>query len=230
MPEQITLYGHGYSPYCISAYIAFDEAGVDYTHHVIDVTNKPAWFIESVNPVGKIPAITYGGPSVPPDQPSPESRKISESRVIADFVADLNPAAHLVPADLLARVDMRLAILDWVHHGLGVWSGVFSGPRPTEDLFVWLEDLQRRLPPTGFVAGTFSLADIVMVPFLKLPVWFWENGLAKGDGKKYLEMLQEPKFARLRKYLEDLDARPSVQRSWDVEALLERWPDILKGN
>ena len=77
---------------------------------MIDLQNKPAWYAPKVNSASKVPAIAYGGPKVPPDQPSPESIKITESLVLLEFVADLYPNAHLLPADPVQRARVRFFV------------------------------------------------------------------------------------------------------------------------
>ncbi|KAH9926322.1 uncharacterized protein BXZ73DRAFT_90980 [Epithele typhae] len=119
----------------------------------------------------KIPCISYGGPATDPAAPSPESRTIPESLVIAELLADLHPAAALVPADPLAKADMRL----FAH-----------------------------LPPAaGFAAGAFSLADVAVAPFLLRGEVLMRYEIRKypvGEGRRVLDALAEPRFARLAKY------------------------------
>lgn len=45
----------------------------------------------------QVPVITYGGPNVPPEEPSPLSFKLAESLVILGFLADLFPNSRLLP-------------------------------------------------------------------------------------------------------------------------------------
>ncbi|KAH0834663.1 hypothetical protein J3R83DRAFT_10178 [Lanmaoa asiatica] len=92
MSDQITFYHD-----TRKVELALLEAGASYTPHGFDIYNKPAWFAQ-VNPLtGKIPAITYGGPNVPPEEPSPLSFKLTESYVILEFLADLFPNSGLLP-------------------------------------------------------------------------------------------------------------------------------------
>lgn len=59
--------------------LALEEAGIPHEKYQIDLQNKPEWYAPKVNPASKVPAVAYGGPAVPADQPSPESTKIAES-------------------------------------------------------------------------------------------------------------------------------------------------------
>ena len=74
----------------------------------------------------KVPAIAYGGPPVPPDQPSPESAKIAESLVLLDFVADLFPDSHLLPKDPVQRARARFFIDTVSTKFVPAWIGLLA--------------------------------------------------------------------------------------------------------
>jgi glutathione S-transferase len=61
--------------------ICLAQAKADYKKYEVDLTSKPRpeWYTKHINPTGQAPAMTYGGPDVPLDQPSPESAKLRES-------------------------------------------------------------------------------------------------------------------------------------------------------
>ena len=114
-----------------------------------------------------------------------------------------------------------------------VKEAAFLGKSPNIFLDVF-EAIQARLPPTGFAVGEFSLADIAAVPALLRIILMLKHDIGKypvGEGKKAFEQLSQPKFARLMKYLEDVKARPSLQKVMpdDVSgmpnmALRDRYP------
>ncbi|KAH9930511.1 thioredoxin-like protein [Epithele typhae] len=229
MPEQITLYGRNESPYNHRVAITLAEVGAKYTMYILPAGDKPAWYTEKVNPTGKIPSISYGGPATDPASPSPESRKIPESLVIAEFIADLHPGTTLVPADPLKKADMRLFITLWDGKGMEHFRGFLFGAVTIEAYLAFFEELQARLSPTGFAVGEFSLADVAMAPFLLRSEMALKNEIGKyavGDGKKVLDALAEPKFARIRKYTEDLKEWPSVKKTYDEAASYEAWANL----
>ncbi|KAH9029349.1 hypothetical protein EDB83DRAFT_2555106 [Lactarius deliciosus] len=84
--------------------IAFQEAKADVTRYSIDLVNKPEWYASRVNPASKVPALVYGSPKSDPENPSPESARITESLVLLKFVADLYPDSGLLPKDPVERV------------------------------------------------------------------------------------------------------------------------------
>ena len=71
-----------------------------------------------------MPAVTYGGPDVPPDQPSSESAKIAESLVLIQFFADLAPESDLLPQDALGKAKVRffLDVFNKIQPNLGKWA------------------------------------------------------------------------------------------------------------
>lgn len=49
----------------IKVELALIEAGAQYTVHTIDLENKPAYFLEKINPVGKVRDLLWLLPLVP---------------------------------------------------------------------------------------------------------------------------------------------------------------------
>lgn len=205
----------------MQAEIALEEAKAQYTAYQIDLKNKPEWYAPKVNPASKVPAIAYGGPPVPPDQPSPESVKLAESLILVEFVADLYPDSHLLPADPVQRARARFFIDAVSTKLLPAWGGLLhgtGGPETIQAFVKAIEAIQGLLPAQGFAVGEYSIADVAITPFIARAHVMLENELgtyAPGEGKKVLETLQEPRFARFQKYSSDLQARPSFKATFD---------------
>ena len=139
--------------------------------------------------------------------------------VICELVAELYPESAQLPADPVARARMRLFIALVEGTLLDAFRNRILGTAPPADFLAVLEALQARLAPEGYVLGEeWSLADVAVAPLLLRAVMMLKYELGKypiGEGKAMLEALKEPKFARLMKYVELLQARPSVQKTWD---------------
>jgi glutathione S-transferase len=236
MPEKITYYHDTLklSPFCHRVEIALLEAGAPYTSHGFDIYNKPAWFAQ-VNPLtGKIPAITYGGPNVPPEEPSPLSFKITESFVILEFLADLFPNSSLLPpaSDPTARALVRFFIDVVVRD---VQTPMFeirtSVPGAVERLIEGLEKVQTLLPDPDAAEGgeyavgkDFTNADCAIVPLLAFVELAVRTDLVKpGTGEKLGEALAGVKFERFRRYKKALWERESVKKVIDLEHMEGVW-------
>ncbi|CDO75061.1 hypothetical protein BN946_scf184710.g2 [Trametes cinnabarina] len=217
---QITFYSHPASVYSHRVEIALKEAKADYTNYEVDLANKPSWYAARVNPVGKLPAITYGGPNTAPDDPSPEAAKINESLIILEFLADIFPEAHLLPSDPVLRAQARMFIVatDSLLYDV-FWAFFFHySPGADQTLLNLLESVQERLHPTGFAIGKWSNADIAVAPFLFRFRAMLRHDLGSfpvGEGTRVYEILQGPKFARLMKYIDDIEQWPSFKATWD---------------
>ncbi|EKM56306.1 uncharacterized protein PHACADRAFT_253365 [Phanerochaete carnosa HHB-10118-sp] len=220
--EQITFYTHAISLYCQTVHIALEEAKAEYTLYYVDLKDKPAFFVNKVNPVGKVPALTYGGPKVSPEQPSPESAKLRESRVILEFLADVFPDSGLLPQDPVLRARARLFIAVFDAQVFDAFKAYFWMNEPVTKLLDALDALQKLLPATGFVAGEkCGIADIAVAPLLSTMVALLENDLGVypvGDGRNTLEVLRGEKFARFSTYIDDLQAQPSFKAVWNKDA------------
>ncbi|KAI0747098.1 glutathione S-transferase [Daedaleopsis nitida] len=199
--RQITLYDHP----------------AEHTSVPVDLQSKPVWFTSKVNPAGKVPALSYGGPKVSPEDPSPKATILTESLVIVEFIAELFPESKLLPTDLVKRANARL--FDNIVEGKLVYGFVtfLIKGGSSESLFVALEALQARLPADGFTVGEWSIADVAAAPLIVRAMVLLKNDIGKhspGEGNKILEELQKPKYARLAKYIKDVTNRPSVQSTY----------------
>ena len=99
------------------------------------------------------------------------------------------------------------------------------GTAPLADFLAALEALQARLAPEGYVLGgeQWSLADVAVAPLLLRTMMMLKFELGKsphGEGKVVLDALKEPKFTRLMDYVKLLEARSSVQKTWNEVSTL----------
>ena len=236
--------------------IVLEEAHADYEFVIVNknAMDKPAWYVEKVNPAGKVrhrhrlsatlhlpssdppqvPALTYGGPPAPPRDPSPECTKLAESAVINEFLADVfsDASPPLRPTDPVARARMRLFVAHCDTAFRDAFRGVLFGAVGAADFLGALEALQCRLAPEGYALGAeWSLADAAIAPFLLRTVMFLEHEFGRfplGEGRKMAEALRGPRFARLMRYVEDIRARPSVQKTWD-EVCVDNMTASMRG-
>ncbi|KAJ5587566.1 uncharacterized protein N7459_003331 [Penicillium hispanicum] len=81
---KIILYTNRICPWAHRAHIALKETGVDYEEVTIDLdTPREPWYLE-VNPRGLVPSLSYNG------------NILTESAIVAQFIADAHPS-HLLP-------------------------------------------------------------------------------------------------------------------------------------
>ncbi|KAF8429442.1 hypothetical protein L210DRAFT_3418782, partial [Boletus edulis BED1] len=212
--------------------IALLEAGASYTPHGFDIYNKPAWFAKA-NPLsGKIPVLTYGGPDVPPEEPSPLSFKLTESFVILEFLADLFPNASLLPpvSDPTARARARFFIDAVARHiETPMFDIAKDVPGAFERMVEGLETVQALLPDPEAAGGEYAMgkvftnADCAIAPILGTIEVATRTGLGRLKPevtKKLEEMLAETKFDRLSRYKKALWERESVKKVLDMVSYL----------
>ncbi|KAJ5312816.1 hypothetical protein PENANT_c007G00103 [Penicillium antarcticum] len=81
---KITLYTNRGCPWAHRAHIALKESGLDYEEVTIDLTKpREPWYLD-VNPRGLVPSLSYN------------NQIITESGIVAQFLADAHPS-HLLP-------------------------------------------------------------------------------------------------------------------------------------
>ncbi|KAI0634695.1 thioredoxin-like protein [Trametes polyzona] len=235
MPEtkRITLYSAEDSPFPHRVRLALEEAKAKYDLIEINLMNKEEWYEKKVYPgEGRVPVLIYGGPELPPDEvPSPEAVKVVESLVILEFLVDIFPEARLLPADPALRAKARLFAHLVDAKLLRPFMGMIFLQAPAESFLPVLETFQAMLPPTGYVAGEWSIGDAAFVPFLARLMMSLENGLgnfAPGVVQECLEALHSPRFARLRKYYEDNVARPSMAKTFNKDVVKQKMVERLE--
>jgi len=220
--EQLTLYSAKVCPFAHRVEIALEETNLKYTRYEIDLSNKPEWYAPKINPASKVPAITYGGPIVPPDEPSPESHKVAESLVLLDFVADLSHS--LLPKDPILRANARFFMNAVSTEFVPAYISVLFSGAPVEKFLTSLKPIQALLPAEGFAVGPeFTIADASIAPFLGRMEISLKNDLGPFEEGAALDVWKtfqtDGNYARLRKYLDDIKGRESFKRTFDEELL-----------
>lgn len=170
-----------------------------------------------------MPALTYGGPDVPPDQPSAESIKLAESLVLMEFVADLFPESGLMPSDPVARAQVRLfAEAATRHFGRPLLFDFMRDGFGKEVVLLELAELQEMFTAgSQFAVGNkFTVADAALAPML----WRFETCLEHDlgmfsleDGRDLLKAYESDQFGRIRKYFESIKARPGFKQAMQSE-------------
>ncbi|KAH9051928.1 glutathione S-transferase [Lactarius vividus] len=224
--SDIIFYTSKASIYSERVEIAFQEAKADVTRYSIDLLNKPEWYAPQVNPANKVPALVYGRPKSDPENPPPESTRITESLVILEFIADLYPDSGLLPKDPVERARVRFFI-DAISTKASppFFAFILRGESP--DAFIaGVAEIQELLPPTAqFAVGDhFTNADAAIAPFLGRWDLLFRNDLgrfAEGTGRRvHKELFETERFARLQKYYANISSRDSFKNGFDSEYIL----------
>lgn len=193
------------TPNGFKALIALEELGLEYRRNWIDITKgaqtAPAYL--AINPNNKIPAI------VDPDGPGGEPITVFESGAVLIYLAE--KAGKLLPASGHARY----ATLQWMFWNVG-------GPGPmlgqlghytkfaTEQVPYAIERFTKeahrlfrvvdgRLAEARYLAGEFSLADIINFTWLR-------------TGRRFLG-IDLSGYRHLTRWLDELEQRPAFQRA-----------------
>ncbi|KAG2141834.1 thioredoxin-like protein [Suillus clintonianus] len=224
MSEQLTFYFNKFSHYSHKVELALIEANAPYKAHQVDFFNLPEWFLK-VNPVGQVPAVAYGGPSVEPDDPSPLSAKIAESDVILEFLADLYPDSGLLPKDPVLRAKVRFFINANAKHIEDPLYAFIRKNEPYENVLKGIEFIQGLLEEgSDFTVGDhYTIADACITPHLARLKTITEHDIGNfpvGMGYKLGEELKAPKFAKFMKYIQRTLERPSLKQTYDEEFVI----------
>ncbi|KAG1851366.1 hypothetical protein F4604DRAFT_2045907 [Suillus subluteus] len=226
MSEQLTLYLHKLSPFSQKVQLALIEANAPYRAYPVDLVNKPEWFTSKVNAIGKVyycdcdiswvPSVTYGGPSVDPEDPSPLSAKITESNVILEFLADLYPDSELLPKDPVSRAKVRFFVDASTKHVESPLYDFLRGDGSYENVLKGIDG--------DFAVGDhYTIADACISPHLARLKIITKTDLGQfpvGLGFKLGEELKGPKFIKFTKYVDQILERPSLKQTYDKEGVI----------
>lgn len=181
-PASLVLVSHALCPYVQRAAIVLAEKGVHFERRMVDLTDKPAWFL-ALSPLGKTPLLL-----VDDEQP------IFESAVICDYLDEVH-APRLHPEAPLERARHRA----WVEFASALLNGIAAFYNAPDDaaleaarraLRLRFEQLEAVLDAGPYFAGPhFSIVDAAFAPafryfetFDALGDWGFFGGLPRVQG------------------------------------------------
>ncbi|NJK31864.1 MAG: glutathione S-transferase family protein [Deltaproteobacteria bacterium] len=195
-------------PFVQRSTITLEEKGIPYEIEYIDLSAKPAWFVE-LSPTGKVPVL------VVTDDEGRET-VLFESAVINEYLDEVTQGS-LLPSDPLRKAQQRamiefasLALVDaW---RVSTHADEAEVRKLAAELNRKLGRFERHVVGPFYAGEEFSLVDSATIPLLLRVGWMNaimpELGLLEGVPK-------------VRAWIEAAQARPSVQRSAvpDIHAL-----------
>ncbi|MCT8970895.1 glutathione S-transferase N-terminal domain-containing protein [Microbaculum marinisediminis] len=206
MPKPIDLY-YWPTPNGWKITIFLEEAGLPYDVKYVNIGKgeqfEPAFL--AISPNNRMPAI------VDPDGPGGEPISVFESGAILQYLG--RKTGKFYPTDERARVEVEEWLM-WQMGGLGPMLGQnhhFRNYAPEKipyaiDRYVNEADrlygvLDKRLEGRDFVAGDYSIADMAIVS--------WTRGYER-------QGIDIAKFQNVKRWLDNVLARPAVQRAMAV--------------
>lgn len=201
--------------------IALEEMGLPYTMVPVNIGAgeqfKPDFL--AISPNNRMPAIRD------PEGPDGQPISVFESGAILQYLG--RKTGQFYPAEERARVEVEEWLM-WQMAGLGPMSGqashfrvyaptiepdpakvAYGQTRYTNEVNRLYGVLDRRLEGREFVAGAYSIADMA--------VWPWIRGYAI-----FGQNLDE--FPNVKRWFDDIGARPAVQRGQALGADLRKPP------
>jgi GST-like protein len=193
------------TPNGFKALCALEELELPYTPHWIDITKGVQMTPEylAVNPNNKIPAV------VDSDGPDGKPITVFESGAVLVYLADKS-------GKLLAKSGAaRYATLEWVFWNtggpapmlgqLGYFTKFASEKVPhaidrfTKEAHRLLGVADRRLAQVPYLAGDFTIADVMNVTWIRA-------------GRDFIGLDYEP-YPNVRRWLGEIEARPAIKKA-----------------
>ncbi|MFC4930422.1 glutathione transferase GstA [Massilia sp. GCM10023247] len=190
----------------LSPHIVLIEAGLTYTTEPVDLREKRMGGGEdfrAINPKGYVPALALDDGSL-----------LTEGPAIVQYLADLAPAAGLLPG--VGDVE-RYKVLAWLNYISAELHKNFSplfGPAPTEDMKTYAHKMlalrfahvAEHLQQRAFLGTQFSIADAYLFTVLR-----WID---------FVELSLD-EWPSLQAYRDRIAARPAVQQALREEGLIK---------
>ncbi len=160
----LVLVSHALCPYVQRAAIVLAEKGLPFERRVVDLANKPDWFL-ALSPLGKTPLLLVDG-----------EHPIFESAVICDYLDEvhaprLHPEAALERARHRAWVEFGSALLDRIaaFYNAPDEAALETARRVLRQRLVQLEGVLGLRPDEGpfFAGAPFSIVDAAFAPALR---------------------------------------------------------------
>jgi glutathione S-transferase len=195
MREALVLVSHALCPYVQRAAIVLAEKGVPFERRVVDLADKPDWFL-ALSPLGKTPLLLVDG------------APIFESAVICDYLDEvhvprLHPEAPLERARHRSWVEFASALLNGIaaFYGAADEAALEKARRALRQRFQQLEAALDKGGGPYFGGGRFAIVDAAFAPALR----YFELFDTLGDWGFF------DGLPRLRAWREALAARASVR-------------------
>ncbi|KAL1983354.1 hypothetical protein VTN96DRAFT_10413 [Rasamsonia emersonii] len=219
---KIILYTNHSCPWAHRAHIALKELGLPYEEVIIDLdTPREPWYLQ-VNPRGLVPSLSYNG------------NIITESAIVAQFLADAHPSHLLPPSNSTENALYRARLAFFVDAFFSkviphFWAGVraASAEERDEAAQALVGAVTKEIEPLleegkgPFFGGSdrLTLAEVLTGSFLLRITSFSkpEYGLLSAKLPSLLD--QVPKFKR---WAEATVQHPSVNFIWDEEKVATR--------
>jgi len=161
----LTLISHPLCPFVQRAAIVLLEKQVPFQRINVDLSDKPAWFLE-ISPTGKVPMLQV-------QEAGGSNEVLFESVAICEYLQETPPGPSLYPDDPLARAKHRA----WIEFGsatlaeawgyLNAKDHVTANVKATslKDKLAQLE----KVPSLGpyFDGETFGMVDVVFAPVFR---------------------------------------------------------------
>jgi GST-like protein len=189
--------------------LAAGHAGAEYDAWLIRISEGDQFgsgFVE-VNPNSKIPALM--------DRSGPEPVRVFESGAILTYLAEkfgaFLPASGAARAETLSWLFWQMGAAPYLGGGFGHFYAYapvkieYAIDRFAMEVKRQMDVLDRRLAESEYLAGPdYTIADMA--------VWPWYGALSKGLTYEAGEFLQVQDYTNVRRWADQIGARPAVQR------------------
>ncbi|KAF2099712.1 thioredoxin-like protein [Rhizodiscina lignyota] len=225
----MTLYTNHSCPYAHRAHIALKELGLSCDEVFIDLEKpREPWYLE-VNPRGLVPSLVLH--NSPLATPPHDTVTLTESAIVAQFLADLYPS-HLLPASNSPEGALRRARIAFFTDTYDskvapfLWKSLLADSEADKEArcVEWAAALKKEIEPLlsdakPFFGGSekITMAEVIIAPFILRADAYVRHGLLPASLGKELDSL--PNFSR---WAQAITKAESVLEIWEEDITMKQ--------
>jgi glutathione S-transferase len=200
--DKIRVYSMRFCPYAERALITLQLKKLPYEVINVGLRDKqPDWFVQTKNPLGKVPAVEYN------------DQIVYESLVVAEYLDEKFPdAPRVLPTDPYERARHKMLIERIGSTLTGAFYGILfnqNDPEKVKDLAKALKFLDEQLTTTFYSGNKPGFADYMVWP------WFERlqalTTLIEAKMPTAEVSVTAQRYPRLAKFIENMSSNDSLQ-------------------
>jgi glutathione S-transferase len=193
--DKVRVYNMRFCPYAQRACLALAAKDIPFEVVNIHLVNKPEWYVDNINPLGKVPSVQVNG------------KVVYESLVCAEWADDhFQGSRKILPTDVYERAKQKMMVerLSKLSSSLYPFYRNMTDDAAAKNVHDGIQLHEDLLKSNYFAGNECGWVDYMVWPFLER----LEAVAAMSNGKV---AVTKDKFPKLSAYIDRMKGRPEVK-------------------